>query len=733
MAGGAVFNAFALSWVVVAAIAAGTEDAVRIGSRVGGAMLHLQDSLTKFASSLQSIERKGLEILDLEAANQTPAVSSLAEMNQPSGRDRRRRRKNRHGVKDRSLFGHSAAVAGHDKKGISGNQTVDDDSLYKNRNNNEGVRVIRIKIIHHEEDNDHHHGNGSATPSSTGPYANAVVAVKLTTSSTTKKMTLPKADLARNTAQYRMSTRSSTSTTTTTSKATTARRTRALPTLRTAAPKQAENTQTAIPTLQGGVFCANNNEQAKVLLEVAGITGLPASTEEDEQQEDPQHQVTNYYAVDPIDRANGKSITKRQEHEIAMQQIGVPSITSRQYRSDDITIHFDDDSSSNESGMQDPSTERTGTIRLFRFHKASSKPGQHYRMGSRDHLRIHIVHKPAGSHNDVNESFFANHTMFHNNTANDILYVKTDDHFKSRDLTKILKSRNSGPNLVSGDTPESEDAQDNSLPAPEYVREFERKVKQVNESLQRIRNYNQPSRLNKKRSRRNQDVLSSRTLRLEPRGIFASRNRSHKAQASDANPARIRIILNRKQEVQVENGGSRTVTVDSSAPELKPKLQKVRDKRTDSEVRRPKHAPTSNLSNEVEAPVAPNLGEAKPASKTVVKPPGVKDTEQHLRQGSQSQPHDQPSLLTFLGQLAEEVDRRESPQPESKYSRLRYRAITLTCVLSAVSLFTVVVVLTMLYLDVQRCLHFKKSWRYGSYRITGSLDDFLEESRPLNR
>ncbi|KAG0412968.1 hypothetical protein HPB47_009901 [Ixodes persulcatus] len=104
--------------------------------------------------------------------------------------------------------------------------------------------------------------------------------------------------------------------------------------------------------------------------------------------------------------------------------------------------------------------------------------------------KIQIIKKPSSGQKKGNATIFANHTVVLN--GSDIV-VKTDDHFSIVNASRTEKIRKSRPVARDASGKDAQIGQDS-------INEFDKKVKQINESLQRIWNYDQVSKQMKVRS-----------------------------------------------------------------------------------------------------------------------------------------------------------------------------------------------------------------------------------------
>ncbi|KAH8042509.1 hypothetical protein HPB51_023837 [Rhipicephalus microplus] len=333
-----------------------------------------------------------------------------------------------------------------------------------------------------------------------------------------------------------------------------------------------------------------------------------------------------------------------------------------------------------------------------------------------DHLRIHIVHKPSNPLTDVNETFFANHS-FVNKTGHDVLMVKTDDHFFATNGSKVFKVREADRHLFPAGVSFSNAAmlkseeQQPYLKEQDYVEEFEKRVRRVNESLQRIRNYRQPQKA-KIRNRR-ENVRSMRSLRLAPspkRAATPSRKagnqNSHVIGASSGN---IRIIFNRRAD---NEKGMQESVIAKPAPIVAEANYGGAKLRRNIRILDP-------LSREI-----PLKGMVKRHVNETTAPTEQGDDVVNVVNSSQS---NEPSM-DMLEQAVTRVSYvQESDPVVSKYEQYRFRAIALTAVLAAAAVFSVSAVLAVLYFDLNRLICFVRSFKYSPLDMSSPLDDDIEE------
>lgn len=353
------------------------------------------------------------------------------------------------------------------------------------------------------------------------------------------------------------------------------------------------------------------------------------------------------------------------------------------------------------------------TAKAGKWTGASPKP---YKLLSRgDHLRIHIVHRPANAQADVNETFFANHT-FVNKTGHDVLMVKTDDHFFATNGSKVFKVREAdrdlfpaGVSFNDAETFRSEEQQP-YLVNQDYMEEFEKRVRQVNASLQRIRNYRQPPKA-KIRTRR-ENVRSMRSLRFVPAAEWAvtpsRRAESQNSRVIGASSGNIRITINRR--VSKDEGAQEPVAA--------------------------KPAPILAEANPAGAKLRHNIRVLGPSSRelplkgmakrdingTAVENEQADDVVNVVVNSSKS---NEPFVGTF-GQMVNPVSYVDGSGPAvSKNEQYRFRAIALTSVVAFASLFTASVVFTMVYFDLNNFFTFKRTFKYSALDMSSPLDDDL--------
>ncbi|KAH6938462.1 hypothetical protein HPB50_009410 [Hyalomma asiaticum] len=359
------------------------------------------------------------------------------------------------------------------------------------------------------------------------------------------------------------------------------------------------------------------------------------------------------------------------------------------------------------------------TTKVGKWTGASPKP---YKLLSRgDHLRIHIVHRPANAQADVNETFFANHT-FVNKTGHDVLMVKTDDHFFATNGSKVFKVREADRNLFpagvsfnNAETLRSEEQQP-YLVNQDYMEEFEKRVRQVNESLQRIRNYRQPPKA-KIRTRR-ENVRSMRSLRFAPAAERADtpsrRAESQNSRVIGASSGNIRITINRR--VSKDEGAQETVAA-KPAPiraEVNPAGVKLRHN-----IR--VLGPSSR-----ELPLK-GMAKRDINDTNVVENEQADDMVNVVVNNSKS---NAPLVDTF-DQMATPVSYVDGSGPAlSKFEQYRFRAIALTSVVAFASFFTASVVFTMVYFDLNNFFTFKRTFKYSALDMSSPLDDDRQDAIP---
>lgn len=625
------------------------------------AMIDFHESLAKFASSLRNFEKKGQQVLDAAVAETggggvrpQAAEDGKPAVSEDNERRRSRRRRGR-GLGDAGAY---RAEDGRPFKPIAYATPSADDLVQKR--DDESLRVIRIKIMHHGREKDYDWGVDRRVPAKTTPCPVArMVADARRRATTTTAPILP----AR--------------------------------TVKTA--KVSKKLSTVPSTSLPVAYCAQND----------------AAKEVPEDFEDHKDEDNAHHNEDPRGHDAREQVASRND-ESHPRTDTQPSKDVHQPDPDDdsVTNAGDDGSLAAEYAESETTTKGVkGTGSKAKSYKLHSSRG--------DHLRIHIVHRPSNPQADVNETFFANHSLV-NKTGHDVLMVKTDDHFFAVNGSKVFKVREADRHLfpegVSFNDAEKfkSDEQTPYLVNQDYMEEFEKRVKQVNESLQRIRNYRQPSKA-KIRSRR-ANVRYMRSLRFAPaaeRTVTPSRRaESQNSRVIDASSSKIRIIINRR----VDN--------EKSAPEaVASRPAPIRTEANAGSVKlRHNIRVLDPLSREV-----PLKGMAKRNTETNVgKEQGDDMVNVLVNNSRQNEP-----LMDTLDQMATRVSHvQESGPVVSKYKQFRFRALALTCVLAVVSLFTGSVVLTVLYFDLNHLLHFRRTFRYTALDMSSPLDDDLEEVPP---
>lgn len=622
--------------------------------------IDINDSLAKFASSLRNVQRKGLEVLDAAAAEGIGLAAPEGSKELPETIRRRRS----HGRRGRGLEDSGAAFRRRDDSGqfkALAYVTPGNEDLVKKKDD-ESVRVIRIKILHHgrgdgeEDDYDVVRRRPlKSTPCSTPcPTARLLVASterpaatrRITTSrgrktKTSKKVVTPKAKVK-----------------------SVVTKTKAPSTTRTAAN------------------CGRDGDTNEPPVE--------ATEHEEWEEEGSEHHHEEPSGGDASeDGAPKNDIDEYDSH------ADTPPPREDEYHEQEADS---EDGTGAGSEQAPPSTRRSQR-------KTTVRAGQNrglkaFKFHPRDHLRIHVVHKPSVPQGDVNETFFVNHSVV-NKTGRDSLVIKTDDQFFLANGSKLYRVPKAAKN----------DEREPYLGNQDYVEEFEKRVREVNESLQRIRNYNRPSGVGKRRVRR-ENVRFMRSLRwVPPEGTPPSKGGSQRSHVVGAGKGNIRIIINRR--LDNENGASRVISAN------------------------PSHAGNIALNaNGVRhnIRVLDHLSRAVPM-RTVAKRDIVENGTEQQRsndafQGLFNNTWEGEAIAKVFGQTATYVV--ESGPAVSKYDKIRFNALTITCVLAAVLVFVVSVVFTLLYFDIKHLFYFKRSFRYAALDLTEPpLDDCLEVV-PLN-
>lgn len=652
----------AVCWAFAASeIAASDSHGDDRGHEQKNAPIDINDSLAKFASSLRNVQKKGLEVLSAAAAEGIGRAASLeAEVkgNEIADTSRRRRSRGRRGW---GLEGSGATFRRRDDSEQLRTLTYvtpGNEDLVKKKDD-ESVRVIRIKILHHgrgegEEEEDYDvvrrrtsKSTPCSTPCPTGGrlvYASAkqpAAGHRITTSrsrktTTPKKVVTPKAKVK-----------------------TTVKRTRS-----TTGPAGAAN-------------CGRDGD----------VIEQPVEATEQEEESGDHHE-------EPDGDASEDSASKNDIDEDD-SQADTPPPSDDEYHERDA----DDEGVTDADGEQaPPSTRRSQKKTTVR---AGQRRGMKaFKFHPRDHLRIHVVHKPSNPQDDVNEAFFVNHSVA-NKTGRDSLVIKSDDQFFLANGSKLYRVPKAAKN----------DEQEPYLGSHDYVEEFEKRVREVNESLQRIRNYNRPSNFGKRRVRR-ENVRFMRSLRwAQPEGEPSNKGGSQRSHVVGTGKGNIRIIINRR--VDNEKGASRAIAANPSR--------------------------TGNIALNANG-VRHNIRVLDPSSRTiplrtVAKRDIVNGTEQQrsddtLQDAFNNSREDEPAE-----EMASRVSYVVGSGPAvSRYDKLRFNALTITCVLAAVLVFVVSVVFTLLYFDIKHLLGFKMSYKYAAVDFTEPppLDDCLDEVVPLN-
>ncbi|KAK8769276.1 hypothetical protein V5799_014258, partial [Amblyomma americanum] len=462
-------------------------------------MMDFHDSLIKFASSLRNFEKKGQEVLNAAAGKGN--ASALAVEGGPAvlKAGRRRRSRRRHG---RGVGGGGAAAYRNDDRSFKTHAyvTAGTDDLVQKRDD-ESLRVIRIKILHHgrEKGDIAERPHSKTTPCPVALFSSAAV---------------------RRTAVVTRGRRSTSARVRSTKKGKSPKTTRA-PTSKKTSPTRSTGVPIKNCPQNDDVEVAKNNVEAQ--------------------------DIEQHYEESSGEDASEETASQSNDDEPA------PHVDTQLPSEDD--AHEYESASGSEGGTgaeADESAEyaQSATVETSQVAKGSgAKP---YNLHSRgDHLRIHIVHKPSNPQADVNETFFANHSLV-NKTGHDVLMVKTDDHFFVENGSKAVKVRDVDQDPVPGEVLKYVEVRRNDDQEPyfgnqDYVEEFEKRVKQVNESLQRIRNYRQPAKANRRARRDN--VRFMRSLRFAPpeRADMPSRKGEiQRSRVIGANSGSIRITINRR-------------------------------------------------------------------------------------------------------------------------------------------------------------------------------------------
>lgn len=616
--------------------------------------IDINDSLAKFASSLRNVQRKGLEVLGAAAAESigrsAPSGAELEESNEMLETIRQRRSRGRRG---RGPEHSGAAFRRRDDSGQSRTLayvTPGNEDLVKKKDD-ESVRVIRIKIMHHgrgqtEEEEDYdvvRRQPSRSTPCPTSRLVHAstkqpATARRITTSrgwktKTPQKVVTPKAKV------------------------------------RTAATKTRAPSRTRSTTVTvGAANCGRGGDTNEP----------PVETTEHEEESEEHHEESP--GVDAGEDNASKNDVGEDD-----SQADTPAPSEDEYHARDADDEGVTDAESDQAPLSTRRSQRKTTVRA----------GQHrgmkaFKFHPRDHLRIHVVHKPSNPQGDVNETFFVNHSVV-NKTGRDSLVIKSDDQFFLANGSKLYRVPKAAKN----------DEREPYLGNQDYVEEFEKRVREVNESLQRIRNFNRPSSFGKRRVRR-ENVRFMRSLRWVPlEGSPTSKGGGQRSHVVGAGKGNIRIIINRR--LDNEKGASRANTAN------------------------PSHVGNIALHP---SGVRHNVRVLDPSSRVV--PLRAVAKRDIVENGTEEQIGDDTRQGVFndsrederIEQITTLVSDVKSGPPVSKYDKLRFNALTITSVLAAVLVFVVSVVVTLLYFDVKHLFYFKSTYRYAALDLTSEpLDD----------
>ncbi|CAN8029124.1 unnamed protein product [Ixodes persulcatus] len=737
MVRGSLFGVIILSWGALEVC--NTRDIVPgpDAIRANSAFLKLENSLNKFASSLLKFEEKSLKILDLDSrgSEEYTGLRSLG-----SNLISEEPRESHHGSLGSRVAAtsHLASRSAYDSKHSNVTNNTNDDNVLKKRGD-DAVRIIRIKIVHHKDDE-------NATTGASKSTSNATLTGHSTSVSTAPGHT-------------------------------------AFTTLRTTLVRKMEPTAQAVP----GRYCAKNEEQARLLAEAAAkAASFEQENEETTEVEDEQHDHEEHRNCAPHVEKNtssGDHLDIDTKSPSPSMRSAVTLLCSAKHSSEKTTMrlfrnhkatprpeqrHYKVGSNERlqiQIIKKPPSGQKKGNETIFANHTVvlngsdivvktddhfsimnasrtgkirKSRPVARDSSGKDAQIGQDSINEFDKKVKQINESLqrIWNYDKVSKqmkvrsggmlrNSSSVVLHVKTNDpndQYRIDNGFQKYRARKSEPRARQISENDTQFRQD-------YINQFEKRVKQLNESLQRIRNSDEQAKWKKSRSRRAEGVQSMRTLRHAPDGVVTA-NKSQKSQAN-AKPGNIRIIFNMRQTAE----GSST-TLPTSNPNGHKKDRRWIDGgqkagKTISSVKSHEEPDDSSRSRSQMV-----LQEDPKSAFTNLMKHNIEDSFPNaaLRGDLKlSSNKSQDPLLELLSQVATQIDYSESLQPESKYKRLRNRALILTCVLSAASVFTVVVVLTMLYFDVQKCLRFKRSFRYLKYDMSIPLNDYLEESRPLTQ
>ncbi|CAN7944316.1 unnamed protein product [Ixodes hexagonus] len=685
MARGSLFGVVILSWAASKVCSTRDNHPDPGTYQADSALLKLENSLIKFESSLHKFEDKSLGILNLDSEIK-PSVELRPGLRML--REKQRETNGRWGAAKGDASRLAARYVNQSKHSVIANQSkhsvianhTDDDTLFQKKKDG-GVRIIRIKIIRHQDE-----VSTDGTSSSLSKDPNATLTGHSTSEFGAKCGTAAALRLGPN---------------------------HIAPTTVRAMPvRKKERTTQSVPGLAGGRYCAKTEEHAKILLEVARKTASPT-----EHVEDGTTMLEGYENYDGV-------VTTEEDEKGAHE---VP------HHHEEATLSDGDDDTDTPtpdklpgcphmiSSLGEQASIKT-TMRLFRNHKETSRTRNYHTPGRvLDRLQVHVGQKLPNAQKAQNSANKTNSTnsLHRRARTDDTVLLRANDHFKVDDASRTHKIRKSGAL--------TRDTSGNDAEVKLYIRDFERRVKQVNESLQRIRNVDHPDQWTKTRSRRaGIPVHSTKTLRLAPRGVVTL-NKTLKSQAK-ARQGNFRVMFSREQTTE----GSNTTLPSSNQSKYNKERRGIpAGKKADANLPR-EHPNDSSKSRS-------NVGiqNLELALAGFMKRDGDGRFPSVIPGGGIKVPpnksQEQDPLLGLLSQVATQIDYRASLQPESKFTRLRNRALVLTCVLSAASVFTVVVVLTMLYFDVQKCLQLKRGVRYVKYDMSIPLRDYLEESKPLTQ
>ncbi|KAK8766245.1 hypothetical protein V5799_006975 [Amblyomma americanum] len=625
-------------------------------------MMEFHDSLAKFASSLRNFEKKAQEVLDAAPGRvnaSAPAVEGGSAL--PEARRRRRSRK-RHG---RGLDDDGAAAYRSDDNRSFNTLTyvtAGTEDLVQKRDD-ESLRVLRIKILHHGHEE---HDSARRPHSKTTPCAMALLASAVwgrTSVTRSRKSTIARVRSMKD---------------------------------KTAKPTRASTsikTSTAPSTTAPVKYCAQNYDDVKV-------------AQDNVEVQDSEHHH---------EESSGEDVGEQTASQSGGDDESAQQVDAQSPSENDVHEYEPAAGSEGTAGAEDVGSAEDGqssTVKTSQVTKGrGAKP---YNLRSRgDHLRIHIVHKPSNPQADVNETFFANHSLVN---KTDVLVVKANDHLFVTNGSKAVKTREVDRGHYPGEVltyveVRNDDDQEPYFGNQDYVEEFEKRVKQVNESLQRIRNYRQPQKA-KRRSRRD-NVRFMRSLRFaSPKKADTASRKGDipRSRVVGAHSGSIRITINRRLD---NEEGAQIANADRVAP-----IRNAESRGDGGPSRHKIHV------------LGPQAREV-PLIRTVVKRGASESSSTDGSSGgdllemlvNNSRGKSEP-LMNLPGKMAAPVAYALGSRPVvPKYEQLRFRGITLTCVLAAVSVFTVAVVLTMLYFNLNHLFRFKRGFKYTSLDLTVSPYD----------